>query len=323
MARRDPHPVGRRRRTGDDQPKTAVPTTAPGRSDPRETTVRPAVPTLALAAAVAAGVALSVASPASAVHEQIEVTGLTQNNRLVTFLAGAPGDITSTVKISGLGGDLLGIDYRPATGQLYGVVRADGRHRQLRRHRRRHRPGAVQHGRSSPAARPSSSSGRASGWTSTPPPTRCASSPTPTRTSASCPPTGRPASSAPPSSTAPSPRAALAVTAAAYVNNDNDPATGTTLYDLSSATDGLFVQNPPNAGVLVAVGTGLGLPVGEKAGFDVYTEGTANVALVSLVDRGTHDDLGPNLTTGAVNPASTMTSAPTPPWSTSPIPTQQ
>ena len=28
------------------------------------------------------------------------------------------------MKISGLGGELLGIDYRPSTGQLYGVVRA-------------------------------------------------------------------------------------------------------------------------------------------------------------------------------------------------------
>ena len=78
--------------------------------------MRPAVPALITAAAVAAGLGLSVAGPASAVHEQLEVTGLTQNNRLVTFLAGTPRDITSTVKVRGLGGDLLGIDYRPATG---------------------------------------------------------------------------------------------------------------------------------------------------------------------------------------------------------------
>ena len=284
--------------------------------------MRPAVPTLALAAAVAAGVALSVASPASAVHEQIEVTGLTQNNRLVTFLAGAPGDITSTVKVSGLGGDLLGIDYRPATGQLYGVVRAadgtgsfviiDDVTGQVLSSTPLVSGGApvVLVGTSfgvdfNPAADALRIVSDADQNLRVLPSDRAAGVIGTTFVDGALAPAG------------------LAVTAAAYVNNDNDPATGTTLYDLSSATDGLFVQNPPNAGALVAVGTGLGLPVGEKAGFDVYTEGTANVALVSLVDRGTTTISVLNLTTGAVNPASTLTVGTNPAVVDIAIPTQQ
>ena len=93
-----------------------------------------------------------------------------------------------------------------------------------------------------------------------------------------------------------------AVTAVAYTNNDNDAATATTLYDVSSATDGLFVQNPPNAGTLVAVGAGLGLPVGEKAGFDIYTEGGANVALGLPRRPRPHHDLGPEPGDGGRQP---------------------
>lgn len=267
--------------------------------------MRSTVPTFA-AAAVAAGLALSVAAPASAVHEQIEVTGLTQNNRLVTFLAGAPGDITSTVKVRGLGGDLLGIDYRPSTGQLYGVVRAgdgtgsfviidDASGQVVSSTALRTAAGApvalvgtsfgVDFNPAADALRIVSDaeenlrvlpSDRAAGVIGT------------TFTDTALNPAGS------------------AVVAAAYTNNDNDPTTGTVLYDVSSATDGLFEQRMPNTGALVAVGSGIGLPVGEKAGFDIYTEGTVNVALVALVDGGRTTISVLNLTTGAVNPASTM-----------------
>lgn len=49
--------------------------------------------------------------------------GLTTGNNLVTFDTATPGTINSALPITGLlGGDnLLGIDFRPATGQLYGL----------------------------------------------------------------------------------------------------------------------------------------------------------------------------------------------------------
>lgn len=63
---------------------------------------------------------------------------------------------------------------------------------------------------------------------------------------------------------------ATGVVGAAYTNNDTDPATGTTLYDINAETNGLFVQNPPNDGGLVAIGS-LGVDTGPTVGFDLYS----------------------------------------------------
>ena len=53
--------------------------------------------------------------------------GLTTNNQLVSFNTATPNTITSTVTITGLqsGETIVGIDYRPAGGQLYGVGSAN------------------------------------------------------------------------------------------------------------------------------------------------------------------------------------------------------
>jgi len=63
---------------------------------------------------------------------------------------------------------------------------------------------------------------------------------------------------------------ATGIVGAAYTNNDNDPTTGTTLYDIDADTDRLVIQNPPNAGTLVAVG-GLAVPTRPIVGFDILT----------------------------------------------------
>ncbi len=60
------------------------------------------------------------------------------------------------------------------------------------------------------------------------------------------------------------------IVGAGYINNDNDPATGTTLYDIDAATDRLLIQNPPNSGTLVNVGS-LQVPTRPVAGFDILT----------------------------------------------------
>ncbi len=65
---------------------------------------------------------------------------------------------------------------------------------------------------------------------------------------------------------------ATGVTAAAYINNDTNPATGTALYDLDTNLDQLVLQNPPNSGTLVPVGD-LSRDTTSVSGFDIVTVG--------------------------------------------------
>jgi hypothetical protein len=60
------------------------------------------------------------------------------------------------------------------------------------------------------------------------------------------------------------------VTGAAYTNNDLDPATSTTLFDLATATDQVVIQAPANAGTLSATGA-TGVDLTGDTGFDIYT----------------------------------------------------
>jgi hypothetical protein len=69
------------------------------------------------------------------------------------------------------------------------------------------------------------------------------------------------------------------VSAAAYTNNDTDPATATTLYDIDAATGNLVTQVPPNDGTLNTVGS-LDLSIFAVGGFDIAgSDGTAYAAI--------------------------------------------
>ncbi|MEW2441824.1 DUF4394 domain-containing protein [Micromonospora marina] len=68
----------------------------------------------------------------------------------------------------------------------------------------------------------------------------------------------------------PSTDAAKGVTGAAYTNNDLDPDTATTLFDIDTTLDQVAVQSPANAGQLAATGK-LGVDAGIRAGFDIYS----------------------------------------------------
>jgi hypothetical protein len=91
------------------------------------------------------------------------------------------------------------------------------------------------------------------------------------------------------------------VSGAAYTNNQSTTPnpTATTLYDYSAANGTLYQQNPPNAGTLVAVGTtGLTAAAADGADFDIYnTPNTTNsLALLALntdatAGRTTFDNL--------------------------------
>ena len=79
---------------------------------------------------------------------------------------------------------------------------------------------------------------------------------------------------------------ATGVTAAAYTNNDLDPTTATTLFDLDTTLDQISVQSPANAGSLAPTGK-IGVDAGSSAGFDIYSplrdgKATSATALATL-----------------------------------------
>ena len=91
---------------------------------------------------------------------------------------------------------------------------------------------------------------------------------------------------------------ATGISAAAYTNNDLDPDTATTLFDLDTATDQVAVQAPANAGSLSATGK-LGVDAGSDAGFDI--SGAGNTGWATLSVGGRHGLYRVSLLTGDVD----------------------
>ena len=95
---------------------------------------------------------------------------------------------------------------------------------------------------------------------------------------------------------------ALGVTGAAYTNNDVDPNTNTTLFDIDTTLEQVSIQSPPNNGSLVATGK-LTVDAGSTVGFDNYTQlrkgvAVGNSAFATLVVNGTTGFYRINLLTG-------------------------
>ena len=89
----------------------------------------------------------------------------------------------------------------------------------------------------------------------------------------------------------------------AYTNNQAGAAT-TALYDIDPATDRLYIQNPPNNGTLTDVGP-LGLDITGAAGFDIAPDGTG---LVAVIFGGKPELQQINLTTGRLQKLGDLTS---------------
>lgn len=89
-----------------------------------------------------------------------------------------------------------------------------------------------------------------------------------------------------------------AISGSAYTNNFGG-ATTTTLYALDATTDRLYMQNPPNAGTLVDVGP-LGINITADNGFDIG--GTTNTAYALVTIATFSKVVSINLATGAVTP---------------------
>lgn len=82
----------------------------------------------------------------------------------------------------------------------------------------------------------------------------------------------------------------LGVTGAAYTNNDLDPTTATTLFDIDSLRNQVVIQSPPASGVLVPTGS-LTVDPDAPVGFDIYSrlqKGAtfSNTAFASLMVGG-------------------------------------
>lgn len=91
------------------------------------------------------------------------------------------------------------------------------------------------------------------------------------------------------------------VVGAAYTNSL--PGSGSTaLYVLDSRNDALAIQNPPNAGVLTAVGS-LTANVSALVGFDIYSTGFTNTGYAALqnIAMGISQFYSVNLATGGVS----------------------
>lgn len=190
----------------------------------------------------------------------LEAVGLTADQRLVCFRPERPRLARDIAAVSGLQTDtkLVGIDYRPATGDLYGLGDQAGIYvvdPATATASLVARANVALQGTSfgvdfNPAAdrlRVVSDTGQnlrinvADGVTATDAPL-----------------------------TNP-PNPATGVTGAMYTNNDADADTGTTLFDVDSALDQVSIQSPPNNGTLVATGK-LGVDTGPDVAADIYSE---------------------------------------------------
>ncbi|MBC7616902.1 MAG: DUF4394 domain-containing protein [Pedobacter sp.] len=203
----------------------------------------------------------------------VNLYALTSDNKLLLFNAKTPSVVTSQATISGLqtGELIVGIDFRPATGQLYGLGNSSRIY----------------------VIDPKTGSARAVGTTSFTPalsgttfgfdfnPTvdriRLVSS------------NGQNLRLNPETGTVAATDLTIAgvtdakIGSVAYTQNKAGAST-TVLFDIDATTNKLYKQDPPNDGKLVEVGS-LGYDVDETGGFDISPDGTSALAAMSTTGK--------------------------------------
>jgi len=218
--------------------------------------------------------------------------GLTTTNNLVRFNANAPATILNKVAISGLqtGENIIGIDARPRTGEIYGLSNASRIYRLNPMTGAATQVGATAF---SPAL-----TGTAVGFDFNPAVDRIRVVTDGGQNLRLHPDTGAVAGV----DTALSPGAPQVV-GAAYTDNFSGTTT-TTLYVLNAVSDTLQLQGglnsapSPNAGVLTNVGN-LGVDFNTEVGFDIATENGIAFAALNLTGTVTSRLYVVDLTTGA------------------------
>ena len=203
------------------------------------------------------------------------IYAVTTSDRLVSFSSADACTITSEVKVTGLGADesLLGIDFRPATGELYGLGSSS------RLYTINTTTGAATAIGAAPFTPTLSGSSFVLDFNPTVDRVRVVSN------------AGQNLRLHPTTGAVVLVDGSLAyntgdvnfgraptITAAAYTNPDNNPATGTTLYDIDGDLGVLVTQNPPNDGKLNTVGP-LGVKFNDLTGFDISPSGVGYAVL--------------------------------------------
>jgi hypothetical protein len=198
--------------------------------------------------------------PSLEILGRLEVVGLSSDQRLLCFAEAKPGRAREIGLVTGLTTDskLVGIDFRPANGQLYGLGDAGG---------------IYTLDLSSAAATFQARlnvplEGTSFGVDFNPVPDRLrivSDTGQNLRVNVA---DGVAAVDTTVSYTAGTP--AAGITGVAYTNNDADPNTATTLFDIDSTLDQAAIQAPPNAGNLNVTGK-LGVDTGSDVGFDIYS----------------------------------------------------
>jgi hypothetical protein len=208
------------------------------------------------------------------------IFALTSDNRLVDFSSSAPGVLQGSRPVSGLasGETLLGIDFRPATGQLFAI----SSNSQL--YTLNPFTGAATAVGTGPLT--TTVQGAAVGFDFNPTVDRIRLASETGQNLRLNPNTGALAAidgTLAYSATDTNAGATPEVVAAGYTNNVS-PTLGvtptTTLYVIDAGLDVLATQNPPNAGVLNTVGA-LGVDAGDLTSFDIGPSGLAYVAIAA------------------------------------------
>jgi Domain of unknown function (DUF4394) len=201
----------------------------------------------------------------------LTVVGLTSDQQIVCFREDRPSRIRSWAPVSGFAGDsrLVGIDYRPATGFLYGLGDAGGVYTV-----------DPSTGLATKVAQMDVAlSGGAFGVDFNPTVDRLrvvSDNGQNLRVNVDTGMTNVDATL----NTGPG-TTVTGVTAAAYTNNDADPTTATTLFDIDVMADRVAIQAPPNNGTLNPTGN-LGVDAAGDAGFDIYSSTTRDGATVNV-----------------------------------------
>ncbi len=234
--------------------------------------------------AVSAGfVSSASAEPAGVNVTSANVFGVTASNQLIRFNSSSPSNITTIGAITGLqGGEtVLGIDFRPTNGELF-ALGSSGRLYVINK-----TTGAAGSARVLSVALSGTSFGV--DFNPTVDRLRIVSD------------TGQNLRVNPDNGVAivdgQLNGAATGANASGYTNSFNG-ATTTTLYAISSVSDTLYMQNPPNAGTLVTAGP-LGIDAASTNGFDILS--ADSTALAALTVGGSTNLYRINLTTGAAS----------------------
>lgn len=209
--------------------------------------------------------------PAVIIKPDLIFYGLTTSNQVIQYNANAPESPISTVNVTGLqsGETLMAIDFRPATGQLYGLGSAS---RIYTINLASGLATAIGSNPFTPAI-----NGSIVGFDFNPTVDRIRLATGTGQNMRLHPETG--AAVAVDGNLNPgSPN----VNAVAYANSFAG-ASSTTLFDIDIATQKLFTQDPPNDGKLIEVGP-LGITPTDEGGFDIT--GDNAVALASLTVNG-------------------------------------